>query len=281
MSERLAVFGAGLMGTGVAHVAALHGYDVVLCGRREESVLAARDRITGSFQKLRQSGQISDEAAAGIGSISVATGLDAVAGADIVVESVVEDIAVKRSVFRELDRLCPDALLLTNTSAISVGRIAEAVRQPERVAGAHFFAPVQKTKLCEITRAPSTSSDTVERARAFATGIGKTCIVIDRDIPGMVTTRLMMALGLAAIRLLESGVASAEDIDTACKLAFGHAMGPLATADLSGIDVLKNVADTLYEQTLNPEYQVPEIIRNMIQSGHLGRKSGKGFHSYS
>jgi 3-hydroxybutyryl-CoA dehydrogenase len=268
------------MATGVAHEAALHGYEVVLCGRSEDSVQRAHDRISASFRKLRESGEITEEAAARIGSISLATSTDAAGKASIVVESVVEDINVKREIFRELDRLCEDALLLTNTSAISVGRIAEATTRPHRVAGAHFFAPVQKTRLCEITRAAATSEDTITRACAFATGIGKACIVVERDIPGMVTTRLMMALGLAAIRLLESGIASAEDIDSACRLAFGHPMGPLSTADLSGIDVLKNVAETLYEQTLNPEYQVPELVNKMIDEGHLGRKSGRGFHAY-
>jgi 3-hydroxybutyryl-CoA dehydrogenase len=279
MGERVAVVGTGLMGTGIAEVAALHGHDLVLCGRSEESAQRARDLIVRSLDQALEGGKLTEDARASAGAITPTASLEAVAGSSIVIESVVEDVTVKQEIFRALDSLCQGATLLTNTSAISVDRIASATGCRDRVAGAHFFAPVQKTRLCEITRASATSDETIERARQFATGIGKTCIVIDRDIPGMVTTRLMMALGLAAIRLVESGVAAA-DIDTACKLAFGHAMGPLATADLSGIDVLKNVAETLYKQTLDPGFLTPPIILDMVEAGHLGRKSGQGFHSY-
>ena len=183
--------------------------------------------------------------------------------------------------FRQLDRVCkPDAVLGTNTSAIPITQIAAATQRPERVVGTHFFSPVPMMKLCELVRGYKTSDETLAAAREFAEGIGKTCIVVNRDVAGFVTTRLIAALVVEAAKLHESGVASAEDIDIACKLGFGHAMGPLATADLTGVDILMHATDNIYTESQDEKFAPPELMRRMVDAGDIGRKSGQGFYSY-
>jgi 3-hydroxybutyryl-CoA dehydrogenase len=195
---------------------------------------------------------------------------------------VFERLDVKQDVFRELDRICKsDAVLATNTSAIPVTRIATATGRPESVVGTHFFSPVPMMKLCELVRGYKTSDDTLARARGFAEAIGKTCIVVNRDIAGFVTTRLIAALVVEAVTLVESGVVSAEDLDTACKLGFGHPMGPLATTDLTGVDVLLHATRNIYEDTADEKFFPPELLARMVAAGDLGRKTGRGFYRYS
>ncbi len=192
-----------------------------------------------------------------------------------------EQLAAKHEVFRVLDRVTrADAVLATNTSAIPITEVAAVVERPERVVGTHFFSPVPMMALCELVRGHQTSDETLARARAFAEGVGKTCIVVNRDVAGFVTTRLICALVMEAIALTESGVASAEDIDIACKLGFGHAMGPLATIDLTGIDVLHNATTNIYEDTADAKFVPPALLSRMVSAGVLGRKTGQGFYSY-
>ena len=198
-----------------------------------------------------------------------------------IVEAVVERLDIKQGVFRELDRICKaEAVLATNTSAIPVTQIAAATERPESVVGTHFFSPVPMMKLCELVRGYKTSDDALARARGFAEEIGKTCIVVNRDIAGFVTTRLISALVVEAVKLVESGVVSAEDLDTACKLGFGHPMGPLATTDLTGVDVLLNATKNIYNDTADEKFFPPELLARMVIAGDLGRKTGKGFYSY-
>jgi len=184
-------------------------------------------------------------------------------------------------VFRELDRICaPGAVLATNTSAIPITQIAAATQRPESVVGTHFFSPVPMMKLCELVRGYKTSDETLATARAFAEGVGKTVVVVNRDIAGFVTTRLITALVMEAVRLVESGVISAEDLDTACRLGFGHTMGPLATTDLTGVDVLLHATRNIYAETADEKFFPPELLQRMVAAGDLGRKTGKGFYSY-
>ncbi|HET8657405.1 MAG TPA: 3-hydroxyacyl-CoA dehydrogenase family protein, partial [Micromonosporaceae bacterium] len=184
-------------------------------------------------------------------------------------------------VFRALDKICKaDAVLATNTSAIPITQIAAVTARPESVVGTHFFSPVPMMRLCELVRGYKTSDETLATARAFAEEIGKTCIVVHRDIAGFVTTRLITALVMEAVALVESGVVSPEDLDTACKLGFGHAMGPLATTDLTGVDVLVHAARNIYADTADAKFFPPELLLRMVTAGDLGRKSGKGFYSY-
>ncbi|MGB8022270.1 MAG: 3-hydroxyacyl-CoA dehydrogenase family protein [Candidatus Nanopelagicales bacterium] len=276
------VVGAGLMGSGIAQVSAVAGHDVILRDVTADAVARGRAAISESLARFAAKGRISaEEVGAALGRITTTTDLDAVAGADIVVEAVFEDVAVKSALFADLDRLAPGgAVLATNTSAIPITRIAAATSRPESVVGTHFFSPVPLMALCELVRGFKTSDETLARARAWAEGIGKTCIVVNRDVAGFVTTRIITALVNEAIALVESGVATAEDVDIACRLGFGHSMGPLATADLTGIDVMRRASLNIYAETADPKFYPPELITRMATAGDLGRKTGRGFYAY-
>ncbi|HEX6447596.1 MAG TPA: 3-hydroxyacyl-CoA dehydrogenase family protein [Streptosporangiales bacterium] len=280
---KIAVIGAGLMGSGIAQVSAVAGHDVVLRDVGDEQVAGGVAAVRKSLGRFVAKGTVAEaDAAAAIERITTTTDLDAAADADIVVEAVFEQIDVKREVFAALDRICRDgALLATNTSAIPITQIAAATERPEDVVGTHFFSPVPMMALCELVRGRRTSDETLRRAREYAEGVGKTCVVVNRDVGGFVTTRLICALAMEAVRIYEAGVASAEDIDTACKLGFGHAMGPLATTDLTGVDVLRHASLNIWQETADPKFFPPEIVSRMVEAGELGRKSGRGFFDYS
>jgi 3-hydroxybutyryl-CoA dehydrogenase len=280
--EKVAVVGAGLMGAGIAQVSALAGLDVVLRDVTDEALRRGVAGIESSLARLAAKGKIAEpDAAAALDRITTTLDLDAAADADIVIEAIFEDIDAKRELFAALDELVgPDAVLASNTSAIPITQLAAATKRPERVVGTHFFSPVPMMALCELVRGYKTSDETLVRARGFAEGVGKTCIVVNRDVAGFVTTRLIAALANEAVRLLESGVASAEDIDTACKLGFGHAMGPLATLDLTGVDIMLHATGNIYRDTGDPKFAPPELLQRMASAGDLGRKSGRGFYGY-
>jgi 3-hydroxybutyryl-CoA dehydrogenase len=282
MAGRLAVIGGGLMGSGIAQVAAQAGWQVTLRDLDDVAVQRGVAAIRGSLEKFAAKGSIAaDDVDATLARITPTTDLDAAADADLVVEAVFERLDVRHAVFRELDRVCrPDAVLATNTSAIPVTQIAAVTERPESVVGTHFFSPVPLMKLCELVRGYQTSDATLATARHFAEEIGKTCVVVNRDIAGFVTTRLISAFVMEAVRLVESGVVSAEDLDTACKLGFGHAMGPLATTDLTGVDVLLHATQNIYTDTGDGKFFPPELLRRMVTAGDLGRKTGRGFYQY-
>ncbi|MFD8457111.1 3-hydroxyacyl-CoA dehydrogenase family protein [Streptomyces antimycoticus] len=282
MAKKLAVIGAGLMGSGIAQVSAQAGWDVVLRDVTDEALRRGTDGIRASYEKFVSKGKLAaEEAERALGRITTTTDLEAVADADVVVEAVFEKVEVKREIFGTLDELVKDdTILASNTSAIPITKIAAATRNPERVVGTHFFSPVPMMQLCELVRGHKTSDETLAAAREFAEGVGKTCIVVNRDVAGFVTTRLISALVVEAAKLYESGVATAEDIDTACKLGFGHAMGPLATADLTGVDILLHATDNIYAESQDEKFAPPEIMRRMVDAGDIGRKSGEGFYRY-
>ncbi|MEJ7744914.1 MAG: 3-hydroxyacyl-CoA dehydrogenase family protein [Nocardioidaceae bacterium] len=282
MSE-LFVVGAGLMGSGIAQVAASAGWTVVLRDVTDEALSGGVTGIEKSLDRFLAKGMVSEaERNAALRRITTTTNLEAAAEADIVVEAVFERLEVKHEVFRALDSICkPEAVLATNTSAIPITKIAAATKRPESVVGTHFFSPVPMMRLVELVRGHRTSDTTLQTARDFAEGLGKTCIVVNRDVAGFVTTRLISALAMEAIKLYESGVASAEDIDTACKLGFGHAMGPLATLDLTGTDILRDATMNIYTEGADPKFYPPELLSRMVDAGELGRKSGKGFFDYT
>ncbi|WP_346538492.1 3-hydroxyacyl-CoA dehydrogenase family protein [Micromonospora sp. DPT] len=282
MAGRLAVVGAGLMGSGIAQVAAQAGWQVTLRDLDDAATGRGVDGIRKSLEKFAEKGRIDpSEVEATLGRITPTTDLEAVADADIVVEAVFERLEIKHEVFRALDKICKaDAVLATNTSAIPVTQIASVTERPEAVVGTHFFSPVPMMKLCELVRGYKTSDETLATVKAFAEGIGKTVVVVNRDIAGFVTTRLIAALVVEAVKLVESGVVSAEDLDTACKLGFGHAMGPLATTDLTGVDVLLHASKNIYTDTADEKFFPPELLQRMVTAGDLGRKTGKGFYTY-
>ncbi|GJF32268.1 3-hydroxybutyryl-CoA dehydrogenase [Kitasatospora sp. NE20-6] len=281
-TQRIAVIGAGLMGAGIAQVSAQAGYPVVLRDVTDAALQRGLDGIRASYAKFVGKGRMTaDEAEAALGLITTTTDLGAVADADIVVEAVFEQLDVKEGVFRELDKVAKEgAVLASNTSAIPITRIAAATGRPESVVGVHFFSPVPLMRLVELVRGYKTSDATLAAARAFAEGVGKEVVVVNRDVAGFITTRLITALVVEAAKLYESGVASAEDIDTACRLGFGHPMGPLQTADLTGVDILLHAARNIYTETQDEKFAPPEIMARMVTAGDLGRKSGRGFYPY-
>uniref|UniRef100_A0AAU2VMY8 3-hydroxyacyl-CoA dehydrogenase family protein n=1 Tax=Streptomyces sp. NBC_00008 TaxID=2903610 RepID=A0AAU2VMY8_9ACTN len=282
MARKLAVIGAGLMGSGIAQVSAQAGWDVVLRDVTDAALNRGRDGIEASYDKFVSKGKLAAaDAEAALARITTTTDLDAVADADIVVEAVFEKLEVKHEIFRALDKIVRDeAVLASNTSAIPITKIAAVTERPERVVGVHFFSPVSMMQLCELVRGYKTSDETLATAREFAESVGKTCIVVNRDVAGFVTTRLISALVVEAAKLYESGVASAEDIDIACKLGFGHAMGPLATADLTGVDILLHATGNIYTESQDEKFAAPELMRRMVDAGDIGRKSGQGFYTY-
>ena len=282
MGKRLVVIGAGLMGSGIAQVAAQAGYDVTLRDVGADALTRARGAIERSYAKFVEKGRLAEaDRDAALARIATTTDLDAAADADIVVEAVFEKIEVKHDVFVALDKLAaPDTVLATNTSAIPITQIAAVTSRPEWVVGTHFFSPVPMMKLCELVRGRKTSDETLSRAREFAEGVGKTCIVVNRDVAGFVTTRLIVALSVEAARLVESGVATAEDVDTACRLGFGHPMGPLQTMDLTGVDIMVNAARNIYTDTQDEKFHPTEGLLRMVTAGDLGRKTGQGWYEY-
>ncbi|HEY3501482.1 MAG TPA: 3-hydroxyacyl-CoA dehydrogenase family protein [Actinocatenispora sp.] len=283
MAGRLAVVGAGLMGAGIAQVAAQAGWQVTMRDVDDAALERGTAGIRKSLEKFVAKQKLSaEDAEQALGRLSTTTDLgDAVAEADIVVEAVFEQVEIKQRVFSELDRLARDgAVLATNTSAIPITTIASVTERPESVVGTHFFSPVPMMALVELVRGYQTSDATMTTAREFAEEIGKTVVVVNRDIAGFVTTRLICALVMEATRLVENGVISAEDLDTACRLGFGHAMGPLATTDLTGIDVLVHATENIYADTKDGKFTPPESLLRMVAAGHLGRKSGQGFYPY-
>jgi 3-hydroxybutyryl-CoA dehydrogenase len=283
MAGRVAVIGAGLMGSGIAQVAAQAGWKVTLRDLDDTAVKRGVEGIRTSMERFASKGAISGEdVELALGRIRTTTDLDAAAEADIVVEAVFEQLGVKQKVFRDLDRICrADTVLATNTSAIPVTQIAAVTARPESVVGTHFFSPVPMMKLCELVRGYKTSDDALATARSFAESVGKTCIVVNRDIAGFVTTRLIAALVVEAVKLVESGVVTAEDLDVACQLGFGHKMGPLATTDLTGVDVLLHATRNIYTDTADEKFFPPELLQRMVTAGDLGRKSGQGFYTYN
>ena len=275
------VVGAGLMGAGIAQVSAQARYQVQLYDVDDRSLERGVQAIAASLGKLAAKGALSEDVDAVLGRIEPTTSLADLGTAFIAVEAVFEQLEVKQEVFRALDAvLAPEAVLATNTSALPITQLAAATGRPEGVVGTHFFSPVPLMQLCELVRGLHTSDATLTVARTFAERLGKTCVVVNRDIAGFVTTRLITALIVEAARLVESGVATAEDVDTACRLGFGHPMGPMETLDLVGIDVMVSAADNIAAETPGDTFAAPQLLRAMVEARTLGRKTGQGFYRY-
>ncbi len=275
----LAVLGAGTMGHGIAQIAALAGYDVRLTDVSDEALENAMRRVEAQLDKGVELGKVeADVRDAALGRIrATSDAADAMAGAEIVVEAVPEVLELKQEILAgAAETVEPNTLLATNTSSLSITAIAEAVPGQERVVGMHFFNPVHIMALVEIVRGDRTAPDAVERAREAAERMGKTPIVV-ADSPGFASSRLGIALGLEAIRMVEAGVASAEDIDRAMELGYRHPMGPLRLTDLVGLDVRLEIARYL-QRELGDRFRPPELLEQMVEEGKLGKKSGRGFY---
>ena len=279
----VAVVGAGTMGHGIAYAVALAGFEVRLTDSRADAIPLAIRRIGDLLQGGVQRGKISEADLSAVAArLRPAADLAAaVRDAEVVIEAVVEDLDVKQQLFTELERAAPaGALLATNTSSLSVAALAGALRDASRMVGLHFFNPVHAMKLVEIVRHPRAGAASVERAIAFARALGKEPIIVN-DSPGFASSRLGVALGLEAMRMLEQDVASAEDIDKAMELGYNHPMGPLKLTDLVGLDVRLAIAEYLHATLGKPQYEPPKILKEKVKKGELGKKTGKGFYTWS
>jgi 3-hydroxybutyryl-CoA dehydrogenase len=273
---RALVIGGGTMGRGIAQLLALHDHDVLLSDADAERTAAAVAAAAASLTRAASRGKLTAEAA----DVAIARIRPDDGGPpELAIEAVPELIELKRAVVAQLDeRLLPDAIVATNTSSLSIGAIAGDLPGRGRIVGMHFFNPPVAMPLIEIVRGEATSEDVVERTRLLAVSLGKEPIIV-RDRPGFATSRLGVLLGLEAARMLEEGVASAGDIDRAMELGYGHPMGPLKLGDLVGLDVRLAIAEHL-ERELGPRFAPPQILRDLVAQGHLGRKTGRGFHTY-
>ncbi|WP_331878289.1 3-hydroxyacyl-CoA dehydrogenase family protein [Longimicrobium sp.] len=279
----VAVLGAGTMGNGIAQVCAMAGYAVALSDPQPDALERAVNTIRGNLEKGVDRGKVSietrDRALQGLRKARNVA--DAVGPADLVIEAAPESMDLKTAIFRDLDRLAPaHAVLATNTSSLSVSRIAEATGRPGLVIGLHFFNPVHIMKLLEVVRGRETSQETLDACLAFARRIGKEPIVVT-DTPGFASSRLGVVLGLEAMRMVEQGVASPQDIDKAMELGYNHPMGPLKLTDLVGLDVRLGIAEYLHGELGGEQYRAPELLRRMVAEGKLGKKSGQGFYDWT
>ncbi|MFE7773782.1 3-hydroxybutyryl-CoA dehydrogenase [Streptomyces sp. NPDC057445] len=281
--ERVGVVGCGLMGSGIAEVCARAGLDVVVAEADRAAAEAGRARIAGSLRRATDKGKLSAaERDAALARVDVVPGLEPLADRDLVVEAVAEDEAVKLDVFARLDAVVdsPDAILATNTSSIPVIRLAAATSRPQQVVGLHFFNPVPVLPLVELVPSLLTGEETTLRAEAFTSGVLGKQVVRARDRSGFVVNALLVPYLLAAVRMAEAGTASVEDIDRAMTLGCAHPLGPLALTDLIGLDTTRAIAESMYEEFREPLYAPPPLLSRMVEAGLLGRKSGRGFHTY-
>jgi 3-hydroxybutyryl-CoA dehydrogenase len=280
--NKVVVVGGGIMGNGIAQVIASAGLDVTIVDVAQDALERARARIAKSIGRLVSAGKLSQEAAdEALGRLSFTTDLpSAAAQADHAIETVVEDLDIKAGVLQALDAACrDDVVIASNTSQFSISLLAAATRRPDRVIGSHWFNPPPVMALIEIIRGVETSDETLAATVELASRYGKQTVVCDKDTPGFITSRLIVLLALEAMRILEEGIADAEDINKACVLAFGHAMGPLDTIDFSGLDTTLKVANAMTEQ-YGERFLAPQNLRALVNGGHLGRKTGRGFSDY-
>ena len=280
--QRVGILGSGIMGSGIAEVAAKAGHDVVLRSRKQETADAMVTSLEKSLNKQVDRGKLeADEAKAVLGRVIATDHLGALVDCDLVIESVVEDLEVKRLLFTELDSICKDsAILATNTSTLPVVEMAVATARPDKVVGIHFFNPAPAMSLVEIVPPLTASDATVATARAFAEACGKNPVEV-KDRAGFIVNALLFPYLNNAVRMLETGTASAEDIDAAMKGGCNFPMGPLALLDLVGLDTSVAILDALYEEFKDPNYAAVPTLRRMLSAGRLGRKSGSGFYDYS
>ncbi|HET7362259.1 MAG TPA: 3-hydroxybutyryl-CoA dehydrogenase [Burkholderiales bacterium] len=280
--QTIGVIGAGTMGSGIAQVCALAALSVVMLDVDEKRVAKGRDAIAGGLDRLVKKTKLSAaERDAALGRLRGATDYGALGDCDLIIEAATEDEPLKLKILRQADELAKkDALLATNTSSISISKLAAATKRPARFVGLHFFNPVPLMALVEVVRGRQTDDATVEAASAFARRLGKTPVVV-KDSPGFVVNRLLCPMLNEAVLAYGEGIATAQDIDEAMKLGCNHPIGPLALADLIGLDVLLAVMEVFHREFKDPKYRPASLLKEMVADGRLGRKSGRGFHTYS
>jgi len=281
MILQIAVIGTGTMGRGIAYLSAIAGYDTVIHDVEVGALDAAMASIESTLRKGVEKGKVTESAASeALSRIHLASELEpAVSGADLIVEAVPEIFDLKKDLFAQADLFCgEETILASNTSSLSISKLASNVERRDRFVGLHFFNPPHAMKLVEIVRGERTSDETVDEVRAVAVKMGKEPIVV-RDSPGFASSRLGVAIGLEAMRMLEEGVASAADIDRAMELGYNHPMGPLRLSDLVGLDVRLGIAEYL-ASALGPRFEPPRLLREMVAQGKLGKKTGEGFYKW-
>ena len=279
--KRVGVVGCGLMGSGITQVCAQSGYRVVVLEINNELLNKGLTSISSFLTRNVKKGRVSQaEKEATLARIKGTTNTKDFGDCDLVIEAVIENLDLKKKIFAELDKICPKhTILATNTSCLSIIDMAQETTRPEKVLGMHFFNPVPLMKLLEIVRTLATSDETLEMGKEFGKSIGKTTIIAP-DTPGFIVNRLLMPFMNGAFRMLEAGLATKEDIDTGVRLGLGHPMGPLALADLIGMDTSLFIANAIYEELKDPLYAPPVILKKMVADGWLGRKTGRGFYEY-
>jgi 3-hydroxybutyryl-CoA dehydrogenase len=275
------VVGCGIMGSGIVEVCARAGMQVTFVEATDDFVDRGWERINRSTAKAVEGGKLDEAGRKEInGRISGGTDLQGLAGSDLVIEAVIEDPAMKRDVFRRLDELLrPEVVIASNTSSIPIADLAAVTKRPDRVLGMHFFNPPPVMKLLELVRSLATSEETLAFARGMGERLGKTT-VLAKDRAGFIVNMLLIPYLNGAIRMLEEGFATREDIDVAVELGLRHPMGPLTLLDFIGLDTAMHVADVLYEEFKHPDYAPPPLLKRMVTMGYLGRKSGQGFYEY-
>lgn len=281
--KKVAVLGAGIMGAGIAQVLALGGYKVILRDLQMALVKDGLHTIDQNLNKMLEKGMIDEqEKSEALDLIHGATDLAELRDVDLVIEAVVENMAVKKQIFAEMDHLCPEhTILASNTSSLSITEIASATRRPEKILGMHFFNPVANMQLVEIVRGLDTEQASVDVASQLVEKIGKHPILVKRESPGFIVNRIMAASINEAIFIYGEDLASKEDIDTAMKLGAGMPSGPLEAADFIGLDVLYALMLVFYEEFRDPKYRPHYILSTMIRAGYWGQKSGRGFYKYN
>jgi 3-hydroxybutyryl-CoA dehydrogenase len=279
--EKVGIIGCGFMGAGIVQVCAQAGYTVKVVETREEILEKGLKSINTFLSRSVAKGAMLPEVREAImHRISGTIDLRDLHECDLVIEVAPEEINLKKKLFAELDKLCPKkTILCSNTSTISIAELSQATNRPAKVIGTHFLSPVPPSKLLEIVTTPMASDDTIETAKAFGKSLGKE-VLVAKDTPGFIFNYLLISLALAAVELLEKGIATKEDIDKSMTLGLGHPIGPLALMDFNGVDVAYLVTQAFYERTKDPHHKPPLIVKQMIEEGRLGRKTGKGFYDY-
>ena len=280
--REVGVVGCGIMGAGIAQICAAHGYRVRVTESEpellEEGLATIKHRLGRQVERGRLSRERHDRTLARLKGVETLAG---VADSDLVIEAVVEDLPVKKDLFEQLGDVCKeDAILASNTSSLSLSEMAASSGRPEQVIGIHFFNPPTVLPLVEVVSSESTSQETIDAAMAFCDSIDRLTVRV-KDSPGFIVNRLLVPFIFDAIHMVEAGTATAEDVDQACKVGLNHALGPLATADLIGLDTMIHISDAMFEEYGESRFKAPTMLRRLVSLGHLGRKSGRGFFEYN
>lgn len=279
---KIGVLGAGSMGGGIAHLAAVKGLDVILCDVEQRFVDGAVQRIAGFLDKnVAKQKMTVEEKDAALQRITTTTNMEDLASVPLVIEAIFEDMDIKKTAFQKLDQICgPETIIASNTSSMSITTLAAATSRPDRVVGMHFFNPPLVMRLVEVIRGYYTSDETVARVSDVSRAMGKTPVEVKKDTPGFIVNRIMMPQFLEAVRIAEEGIASIEDIDTAVKLGLNYPMGPFELMDFTGVEISVHVSDYFVEEYKDMKWNAPQLLKNIVRAGRLGKKTGAGWYDY-